>query len=633
MKRNIFLGVFVAIAIVAASFMVGSVSAQKRVSKRSEVQQTAEPEAPQATVAGHPIRVDDFNYPVGPLTMVGGASPNTAGWVSNTGTLKLQVSGGSLSYAGYPSSGIGNKLDLVSTATSAEDTYRNFPTQTSGTTYAAFLVNVTDTTGLSANASTTGDYFAGFISSTSATTFVSRVSIRAGSVANTYQLGIKATGALSNSSAIFSSTDLPVGTTVLVVVSYQLVAGSNNDVCKLWINPDLSSAEPATALSQISGSDNNDTGKFFFKQNGITTPNASVDGLRIGESWASLTGTYLSPAPVDFNGDGRSDFSIFRDTGVNHQFWNQYNGVSGGFVVSWGLSTDAVTPGDFDGDGKKDIAVWRGADDSSSGFYMILSSTNTFRYVQFGLQADDPYMIADYDGDGMDDVAIYRPGVAADPNAMPPVLEGQSTFWWMTSNSASPIANHPVPVTWGSGPEDGSHDFPVPGDFNGDGKADFCIYRPNPANPTFALYYVHPGSGGADAIAADFNIYFGLYLDQVVPGDYDGDGTTDIAVVRTEGPNLVWYIRPSSGGAIIRQAWGLQTTQFNPDYPVQGDYDGDGKTDIAVWRDVSYTDEFGNPNPETTPGDHTFYILGSQNGIFYQKFGQGGDQPTALDIH
>src|SRR5580765_2365601 len=106
MKRNIFLGVFVGIALVANTFIVSNVSAQRQVSKRSQIQQVSEPNAPQ-TVAGHPTVVDDFNYPVGPLTIVGGANPNTAGWVSNTGTLKLQVSGGSLSYAGYPSSGIG----------------------------------------------------------------------------------------------------------------------------------------------------------------------------------------------------------------------------------------------------------------------------------------------------------------------------------------------------------------------------------------------------------------------------------------------------------------------------------------------------------------------------------------------
>lgn len=66
-----------------------------------------------------------------------------------------------------------------------------------------------------------------------------------------------------------------------------------------------------------------------------------------------------------------------------------------------------------------------------------------------------------------------------------------------------------------------------------------------------------------------------------VPGDYDGDGRTDAAIF-TPGDG-VWHIVYSSGGTLTVQ-WG---NGF--DDVAQGDYDGDGRTDIAVFRTLQRT--------------------------------------------
>ena len=60
-------------------------------------------------------------------------------------------------------------------------------------------------------------------------------------------------------------------------------------------------------------------------------------------------------------------------------------------------------------------------------------------------------------------------------------------------------------------------------------------------------------------------------------GDFDGDGKSDIAVYRDGN----WYILRSSDGGGTYMGWG----GLPQDVPVPADYDGDGKSDIAVYRD------------------------------------------------
>jgi hypothetical protein len=79
---------------------------------------------------------------------------------------------------------------------------------------------------------------------------------------------------------------------------------------------------------------------------------------------------------------------------------------------------------------------------------------------------------------------------------------------------------------------------------------------------------------------------WGYGSDVPVPGDFDGDGQTDISIYRP-GDGTWWILTSSSGFSNYSvYQWGL-----DGDTPVPADYDYDGRTDIAVFRSstgVSY---------------------------------------------
>jgi hypothetical protein len=271
---------------------------------------------------------------------------------------------------------------------------------------------------------------------------------------------------------------------------------------------------------------------------------------------------------ADFDGDGRTDASVFRPSDGN---WYVSKSSDGALqVATWGLSTDELTPGDFDGDGKTDFAVYR---PSNSGWYILQSSTGTVYSLTWGGSSDIP-VAGDYDGDGKTDIAVWRP---SDGN----------WYVYQSSNQSSMVVNYGQ-----------SGDIPVVGDFDGDRKTDFAFFRPN-TTPDTATWNILKSTGGT------VTRQFGLYDDKLVPADYDGDGSTDLGVWRPSSAG--WYTAPLTEADPAHNFTGLYLGQSG-DVPVPGDYTGDGIYDRAVFR------------------NGTWYILDlTNNSISYQSLGLGTD--------
>ena len=240
----------------------------------------------------------------------------------------------------------------------------------------------------------------------------------------------------------------------------------------------------------------------------------------------------------DFDGDGKSDLSVFRPGGA--VWWILNSGTAASWAsISFGISTDVLTPADYDGDRRTDVSIYRGGT-----WYVFNSQTNSVRVENWGIASDKP-IPGDFDGDGKADLAVFR------------ASEGN----WYISRSAT--SSYQV-VNFGV-----STDKPLLGDFDGDGKADPAVY--SVGNVVSSWSVLRSGDG------TTLNQQFGNAGDIAVPADFDGDGKDNLAVFRPS--TGTWYTstNPATNyGAVQFGASG--------DVPAAADYDGDGKADVAIFR-------------------------------------------------
>jgi hypothetical protein len=205
---------------------------------------------------------------------------------------------------------------------------------------------------------------------------------------------------------------------------------------------------------------------------------------------------------------------------------------------------------------------------------------------------------ADVDGDGKSDPLVWRTG----------------TGEWLSPASASSTSSTGS-IVWGNSNQG---DIPLNGDMDGDGITDPVVWRP--VDGTW--YWLTSSTNFSTARQVQKAWGNAALGDVPLLADMDGDGLADPIVWRAS--TGVWYWLTSSTGYTYESSqarqWGAG--RFG-DIPLNGDFDGDGKADLVIWR----------------PTDGTFYWLTSSSGYSYAAQGQKqwglgslGDKPFVANL-
>lgn len=117
------------------------------------------------------------------------------------------------------------------------------------------------------------------------------------------------------------------------------------------------------------------------------------------------------------------------------------------------------------------------------------------------------------------------------------------------------------------------------GDFDGDGKLDIAVI--NNSNNTLSVLR-NIGTGGAMSFATKVDFNTGSNPQTIHYGDLDGDGKLDLVVTNLWDNTISIYRNTSTIGTISFAAKVDYPTDLNPAYAAIGDFDNDGKSDIAV---------------------------------------------------
>ncbi|MFC4014115.1 DUF2961 domain-containing protein [Nonomuraea purpurea] len=229
---------------------------------------------------------------------------------------------------------------------------------------------------------------------------------------------------------------------------------------------------------------------------------------------------------------------------------------------------------DLNKDGRDDVLTFtRGA---AADVYASLSDGATF--IQDGWKWHDLFatgqeiaLTGDFDGDGRDDAVTFTRGTAAD------VYVSLSDGGKLVQQSWKWHDNFAV-----------GDEIPAVGDFDGDGKDDIATFTRGDSGDVWVA--LSTGSGFAGARKWHDRFAIGQEIPAV--GDFDGDGKDDIATF-TRGEAGDVFVALSSGSVFRQDGWRWHDHfAIGSETPAVGDFDGDGRDDIAAFTGGAAADVY-----------------------------------------
>jgi hypothetical protein len=178
---------------------------------------------------------------------------------------------------------------------------------------------------------------------------------------------------------------------------------------------------------------------------------------------------------------------------------------------------------------------------------------------------------------GVDAGSLARP-VAAAAAAKPPDQAGvfRDGQWILDTNHNHVYDPADAVYTFGQ-----FGDVPIVGDWNGDGHEHIGVFR----NVRGVGEFILDTDGNGVLDDGDATFYFGLGGDQIVIGDWNGDGRDKVGVFRNNGSGVGVFSLDTNGDHQFDAGDDVFTFGLATDKIVIGDWNGDGRSKVGVYRD------------------------------------------------